>query len=637
MPVDEPEPIPVQQDQRKADPAAGKDDPVSAVDERGPSLHDSGPKRRNLEPNIEDPGPTVEDLDRQLRMLMLLRVAAASAVLVATLYIQFLAGSQFSLRPLFAVTGLVYGFSILFALTHRWGIHWPPYAAIQLSVDVVLETLIIYFMGGVGSPFVVLYLLTVVAAGFLLTPRGAIYIAGLTAVCYGLVGLSVYVISPLISLLPLWFRDAFRIGLAGTTVDATELYLRLFSLLLVSYGVAWASSWAASRLRQASRELRVRESQVEALERLNERIIEGMSSGLLAADTDGTVVTFNTVAKEITGRSARQLVGHKIWEVFSTDADLLHRLDKRLRSGGVYRTERLIRTLAGEWRTIGMSAIRLQRSDLELNGLEDVYVFQFRDLTNVKRMERELRIRDRMAVLGEMAGSIAHEIRNPLGSISGSLQILKGGKLNTEEPQAQELMDIVIRESERLSKTIDGFLEYARPGPFEPEQVDLLQLVKDTIALLANSVELRPDHKLEVLSAPGAYISLVDPAQIRQVFWNLARNAIQAMPGGGQLTVSLGRTSKGIEVVFEDTGSGMSSEDIEAFFQPYVSGSARGTGLGLAVVYRILTRHEVNIEVESEVNRGTRFLLTFPSVIGDATDEQLVLPSGTVGPRDKET
>jgi len=284
-----------------------------------------------------------------------------------------------------------------------------------------------------------------------------------------------------------------------------------------------------------------------------------------------------------------------------------------------------------------MSAIRLQRSDLELNGLKDVYVFQFRDLTNVKRMERELRIRDRMAVLGEMAGSIAHEIRNPLGSISGSLQILKGGKLSTEEPQAQELMDIVIRESERLSKTIDGFLEYARPGPFEPEQVDLLQLVKDTIALLANSVELRPDHKLEVLSPPGAYISLVDPNQIRQVFWNLARNAIQAMPDGGQLTVSLGRTPKGIEVVFEDTGSGMSSEDIEAFFQPYVSGSARGTGLGLAVVYRILTRHEVNIEVESEVNRGTRFLLTFPSAIDDATDEQLVLPSGTVGPRDEET
>jgi two-component system sensor histidine kinase PilS (NtrC family) len=603
--------------------------------------HQAPPRKSGQIPNgqdqqFRDPGPTVEDLDRQLRMLMVLRVAAASAVLVATLYIQFLAGPQFSLRPLFGVTGLVYAFSILFALLHRWGIHWQPYAAIQLSVDVLLETLIIYFIGGAGSPFVVLYLLTVVAAGFLLTPRGAIYIAGLTTVCYGLVGLSVYVINPLIEMLPVWFRDAFRIGLSGSTIDATELYLRLFSLLLVSYTVAWASAWAASRLRRAGQELRVSKSQVVALERLNERIIEGMSSGLLATDMEGSIVTFNTVASEITGRGPDQLMGHKIWEIFSTDSDLLLRLDDRLRSGGVHRAERLLRTATGEWRTIGMTATRLQRPDLELEGLQDVYVFQFRDLTNVKRMERELRIRDRMAVLGEMAGSIAHEIRNPLASISGSLQLLKGGNLRTEEPEAQELMDIVIRESQRLSKTIDGFLEYARPGPFAPEQVDLLLLVQDTIALLANSAELRADHKLEVHAEPGAYISVVDPAQIRQVFWNLARNAIQAMPDGGSLAVSIARTAEGIEVTFEDTGSGMSSEEVESFFQPYVSGSARGTGMGLAVVYRILTRHEVNIEVESEVGEGTRFLLTFPSVVPVEPDEQLVLPGGESNSRNEE-
>ncbi len=585
---------------------------------------------------IHDPGPTVADLDRQLRMLMILRVAAASAVLVATLYIQFLVGSQFSLRPLFGVIGLVYAFSILFALLHRWGIHWPPYAAVQLSVDVLLETLVIYFIGGAGSPFVVLYLLTVVAAGFLLTPRGAVYIAGLATVCYGLVGLSTYVIHPLIEMLPSWLRDAFMIGLSGSAIDATELYLRLFSLLLASYGVAFASAWAASRLRRAGQELRVRESQVVALERLNERIIEGMSSGLLVTDMEGSIVTFNTVASEIAGRTADELMGHKIWEIFNADSDLLHRFDDRLRSGGVYRTERLLRTPAGEWRTIGMSVIRLQRPDRELGSLQDIYVFQFRDLTNVKRMERELRLRDRMAVLGEMAGSIAHEIRNPLASISGSLQLLKRGNLSTEESDAQELMDIVIRESQRLSQTIDGFLEYARPGPFQPEQVDLLPLVQDTIALLANSAELRPDHKLEVHADPGAYLSMVDAAQIRQVFWNLARNAIQAMPEGGAMTVSIARTTEGIEVIFEDTGLGMSSEEVESFFQPYVSGSARGTGMGLAVVYRILTRHEVNIEVESEVGEGTRFLLTFPSAADIEPDEQLVPPGGEHGSSSKE-
>ena len=120
-------------------------------------------------------------------------------------------------------------------------------------------------------------------------------------------------------------------------------------------------------------------------------------------------------------------------------------------------------------------------------------------------------------------------------------------------------------------------------------------------------------------------MSVVDPAQIRQVFWNLARNAIQAMPAGGALTVSMARTIEGIEVTFEDTGSGMGSEEVESFFQPYVSGSTRGTGMGLAVVHRILTRHEVNIEVESEVGEGTRFLLAFPSVVDVEPDDQLVL------------
>ncbi|MFQ5743859.1 MAG: nitrogen regulation protein NR(II) [Acidobacteriota bacterium] len=569
-----------------------------------------------------------EECERQLRWLVLLRVAVASAILVATLYIQFLVGSRVSLGPLFTVIVTSYGVSLAFAVAHRLGATvWRAFAGVQLSFDVVLESLLVYFLGGMQSPFVVLYLLTVLAAGLMLSRRGAFAVASLVGIGYGLVGLSVFYIG--YGWMP---AGAFEAGYISTLVAPSDLYLRLFAMLLVSYGMAWLSSAMSTRLRLAGRELRVRRSQVEALRRLNERIIGGMSSGLLATDLEGTIVTFNSEAETITDRTAPELLGRKVWEVFGDSSDMLRRLDDRLRAQRMYRTVRPLRTSAG-WRTIGMTVTRLETIDLEVGEETSVYVFMFRDLTEIKRMERELRVRDRMSVLGEMAGSIAHEIRNPLASISGSLQLLNRSNLHSDQPETEELVEIVIRESDRLSKTIDQFLEYARPGPFEPAEVNLLGLVEDTFTLLRNSRELRPDHELAIEAADEAYVAIVDPSQIKQVFWNLARNAIQAMPEGGRLKVGLERDKEGIEVTFEDNGTGMTSEDIETFFQPYVSGG-RGTGLGLAVVYRILDQHGVRIEVDSELGEGTCFLLTFPEREAEEIDAQLVLLGGEPeGPR----
>ena len=575
--------------------------------------------------------PTLDERDAQLRWLLLLRVAIASAVLVATLYLQFLAGSAFSLRPLFAVVVSVYGFSLLVALVHDRLVAWPPFAAIQLSVDIFLATLLIFFMGGVGSAFTLLYLLIVVAAGIMLTKQGAGYIAGLAVICYGLVGLSAYVVSPVIARLPAAFQDAFRTGLAGAQVDARELYLRIFTLMLVATATAWLSSAMAARLRHAGILLRTRQSQLRALRRLHERIIKGMSSGLVATDSEGTIVTANGSAAEITGRKPGRLVGRAVWEVFGEDRSFLERLEERLSDNRVYRTDRSIQAADGSWKTIGMTVARLDGATSDDLEHATVYVFMFRDLTEIKRMQRELRIRERMAVLGEMAGSIAHEIRNPLASISGSLQILGQSNLRSDDPNADELVGIVVKESKRLSKTIEDFLEYAKPGPFAPEETDLLALVNDTFALLRNSSELVKQHSLSVIAEPGNYIATVDPSQIKQVFWNLARNAVQAMPEGGTLEVTMTRSKKGVEVCFEDNGSGMTEEQIETFFQPDVTGSSKGTGLGLAVVYRILDRHGVRIEVDSEVGEGTRCLLNFPERTLDEADEQLVLIGGEPG------
>jgi two-component system sensor histidine kinase PilS (NtrC family) len=320
------------------------------------------------------------------------------------------------------------------------------------------------------------------------------------------------------------------------------------------------------------------------------------------------------------------LIGMEVWRVFGDDRDFFERLEERLRDNRAYRTDRTIPSADGQWKTIGMTVARLEDDDAEPEMPRTVSVFLFRDLTEIKRMQRELRIRERMSALGQMAGSIAHEIRNPLASISGSLQLLGRSNLRSDDPNADELIQIVVRESDRLSRTIEDFLEYAKPGRFEPEDTDLLTLVNDTFALLRNSPELRPDHVLTVLAEPGSYKVLVDPAQIKQVFWNLARNAVQAMPKGGTLEVSLQRAGRTIEVAFEDTGKGMTPEEIETFFQPSVSVSqTRGAGLGLAVVYRILDRHGVRIEVDSEIGKGTRCILTFGERLLSEPEEQMAL------------
>jgi len=606
---------------------------LTAARRRRPrSPEGSSPRRRGGLSTLDGVrAPTIEERDGQLRWLLLLRIAIASAVLAVTLYLSFLE-STFSLRPLFAVVGAVYAFSILWAVLHNHLLDWVPFAGLQLSIDVYLATLLIFFMGGMRSPFVVLYLVVVVAAGQMLTRRGAIYIAGLTVVCYGLVGLAAYGSILLIDRLPQAFQLAFQSGLAGEPVEANELYLRIFSLLLVSYAMAWASFGMSSRLRRAGTMLRTRQAQLHALRKLHERIIQGMTSGLLATDADGIIVTANGAAAEITGRSVDSLMGQEVWRVFGDDPAFLERLEERLSANRVYRTDRSIQSADGEWKTIGMTVARLDAEQDDSGAPQLVSVFMFRDLTGIKRMQRELRVRERMSVLGQMAGSIAHEIRNPLASISGSLQLLKRSNLRSDDPDADELIEIVVRESDRLARTIEDFLEYAKPGRFEPEDTDLLALINDTFTLLRNSPELHADHSLSVVSEPGSYRAAVDPAQVKQVFWNLARNAIQSMPRGGTLEVSLHQAPRGIEICFEDSGQGMSPEEIETFFQPSVSPShGKGTGLGLAVVYRILDRHGVRIEVDSEVGKGTRCMLTFGErTLLDA--EQMVLIGGEPGP-----
>jgi two-component system sensor histidine kinase PilS (NtrC family) len=250
------------------------------------------------------------------------------------------------------------------------------------------------------------------------------------------------------------------------------------------------------------------------------------------------------------------------------------------------------------------------------------FVLTFRDVTQARKEEREARFQQRLAAVGEMAAGIAHEIRNPLASMAGSIQILRQDlPLNDEQSQ---LMDIVLRESDRLNDTIRSFLAYARPQRQANAPVDVSRVITDAGRLLENSPELGPKHRIAI-DAPAVPVWLnADESQIRQIVWNLATNGLRAMPNGGTLTLSAGRREGGTqdldEVVIDvvDEGTGIAAEDLDGIFQPFRAGFVRGTGLGLSIVQRIVAEYGGEIEVTSERGSGTRVLVRFPTLVRDA-------------------
>jgi two-component system sensor histidine kinase PilS (NtrC family) len=251
------------------------------------------------------------------------------------------------------------------------------------------------------------------------------------------------------------------------------------------------------------------------------------------------------------------------------------------------------------------------------------YLFTFQDVTTIKRLERDARLQQRLAAVGEMAAGIAHEIRNPLASMSGSIQVLRQ-ELPLSDEQAQ-LMDIVLRESERLNRTIGSFLAYARPQRFAISRLDVRTVLQDAAVLLRNSADVRENHAVDVEVPDGPVWYEADENQIRQIVWNLATNGLRAMAEGGPLLLSARQETApdgagDVVITVQDQGCGIASEELDTIFQPFRSSFEKGTGLGLAIVHRIVTDYSGSIQVSSTVGSGTSVRVRLPVRVGVSVD-----------------
>ncbi|HMG34504.1 MAG TPA: ATP-binding protein [Blastocatellia bacterium] len=534
---------------------------------------------------------------RKLQWLLVSRLAIACALLTAVGLVERNHSDRAFVPVLGAMTVVTVILSSLYYFALSSSIPQRAQAYIQLLVDVVIVTWLVYRTGDVASPFLALYLVIIFAACALLGRSGVSTLGAASGGLYCVVG-----ILTMMHVLP---RSHGWPPYEGSELAWSQF---MFSLNLIAiFAVAVLSGQLAERLRQSESQLATAHKDLADYRLFNDRIIESMRSGLVTTDLRGDLITFNRAAEEITGYKATDVRGTNIRAIFG---DIEKQIELGLESirlrSRLPRFDIGCKTADGREIHLGFSVAPLVDEAERSRG----YVLTFQDLTEVMELEREVRRQERLAALGKMAAGLAHEIRNPLASMRGSVQVL-ASELNLSQDQGQ-LMQIVLRESDRLNRIVSDFLTYARPPKIERAVIELGGLVSETIALLRNSPELRPDHRIvDDLSKTPIYYN-GDPNQIRQIFWNLARNAIQAMPHGGELRISVdARPASEVTICFGDTGQGMTREQRERLFEPFNSTSG-GTGLGMAIVYQLVRDHNGNIVVDSEPGKGTKISIKLP-------------------------
>jgi two-component system sensor histidine kinase PilS (NtrC family) len=545
-------------------------------------------------------------LRRKLMWLIGGRAAAVTLLLGSAILLLIKSPGTRPIDPFFFLIGVTYGLTALYAALlrfverHRWLVD------VQLACDAVLVSALVHLTGGVTSYFSTLYTLPIIAASTIQSRRGGMMVGFLSSVMYsGVVAAQYqdYFLTPAVSVL----AGAESLPAARTALFTVGLNVFGFT------AVALLSGYLAEGLQRAGEELEEASNQLADLQAFSEYAINSLASGLMTTDRAGRVLTFNRAGESITGLLASVAAGRTAQDVLQLPPQVTGLFGPSEERPPLPRLEYAFTKPDGRTIELGISTATLMTPRGETG-----FVFTFQDVTEARRQEREARIQQRLAAVGEMAAGIAHEIRNPLASMSGSIQILRQELPLTEE-QAQ-LMDIVLRESERLNETIKSFLAYARPQRVAAARLDVRTVITDTATLLQNSPELNDGHRIEVTVPDTAVWCMADEAQIRQIVWNLATNGLRAMPDGGDLTLSASGGAAGagglgeVLIAVRDEGVGIAPDELDGILQPFRGGFARGTGLGLSIVHRIVSDYGGELLVTSQPGEGTTVTVRLPRV-----------------------
>jgi two-component system sensor histidine kinase PilS (NtrC family) len=525
--------------------------------------------------------PVMFDERTWLAWLVKIRVLILTLLLGVELVVARLSATSLPVGLFVFSVLLWFGVSLFYVLLLSIWQEYKLQAALQVITDLLFVTLIVHVTGGVDSSLNFLYPLVIIVACILLPRLWAYITAGLAFALFG-------------AIVELNFYGAIP-SYSTSRPALTALQVIVVMNLLAYLAVAYLAGHLTSKLRQVGIQLQDTSGALEDLQVLHQHVVEAITGGLITTDLTGKITLINPAALQLLRRSEQELLGTPISQWFvdplpSVQNERAHSEVRSLLPDDFQKTFRVI-----------VSAMRVSDEDKG-------FVYTFDDLTEVRRLEREVRIQDRLAAVGRLAAAIAHEIRNPLASIAGSVSMLSDvPDLNEEH---RKLLQIVTRESGRLNNIITDFLAYSRGKQYHFAVTNLVPLIEDTLTLLGHRlVAENSGIKIERNIPASRAIVLADGDKIKQVFWNFCENAVRAMKEGGTLRVSLEAVGDDWQVSFSDTGPGMSPQQREKIFEPFQSGFEGGTGLGLAIVYQIVQAHDGNVWARSQLGKGTTFVL----------------------------
>ena len=460
-------------------------------------------------------------------------------------------------------------------------------------LDCALITAVVAATGGARSMFAFLYVLSVTAACMMLSRTRGLAIAAISSVLYTGVVVARTV-------LPLTlFLDSPQ---ETTALELVTMFLNAATLLVV----AIVAGGLGERYRATRQELLTRQKDLRDLQAFKDLIFQSAGTGLIALDREHRITAFNRAAEEIAGVTAIRAIGQDWPTLIGAVAPLASieaTIDGNPRAS--IRHETALRRPDGSTVPVRMTFSALRSGEGERLGL----IAACEDLSTIRAMESRMRQADRLATVGRMAANIAHEIRNPLASLTGAIEVLTSP--HTAEDARERLSQIVARESERLNHIIKNFLEYARPAPLSIATFDVAAAAEEVLLLLEHRAS--PGSLKVLREFSPSVLWPVDAQQFRQILWNLCLNAVEAMPEGGELRVAVAAHGETLEVMVSDTGEGIAPSDISHVFEPFFSTKSEGTGLGLALVHRVVQEHGGDIDVRSSPGLGTTFTLTLPS------------------------
>jgi len=518
-------------------------------------------------------------INRKFIFINSIRIAVLSALIFISIFL-LLFDIPFPVLPIILSLGIAF----LLSLLHFWmfkRLHFRFAVYFQLVVDITLITILVYFSQAFRSPFYFLYILPIIVAAVFLTRKDTIYIASLSFIVFGLLSNLIY-----LEIIP------FYPPTAAVEISLGNFVYNLAMSFFAFSSVALLSSYYFDKLRKTDAELKHVQENLRDMMLLNNTVMEKMENGFITSDSNGMIISYNEKAKSMLKLSGNSNIFDLIFQKF--DSNEIRRISQN--------NSRNYFEIQSNSLTLGVSVSVIEK----IYTFDKLFVFIVTDLTDRRSIEEELRRREHLALIGEMSAGIAHEIRNPLASISGSVQFLSQ-ELQFENDEYKKLMDIIVKESSRLSTSIEDFLEFTKITPLKKSEVDISCLVDEITELIA------VHHKEVTLIkkyTPG-YIIEADSKKIKQVLWNLVNNAVKAVNACGTIEINVYRKDEDIILTVSDDGIGIERNELPRIFTPFYSKFSSGIGLGMALVKRIIDEHKFEISIRSQKNIGTEVMICF--------------------------